>query len=207
MSDRQRCVTADRPEAKTETCFRFAGAVAAPTIPSTAVRAYLKMFGCVAVCGYDDGRVSVSRDPFTPKHEPIAGVWWVSSPVAALAIKARCEHDEHADVARAAAGLRIALTSNAAAIANAERAIRRMNTLVDAAQQQGLMKMLNARYRQERMRARQQGRCFPAYGVVHKRFVQSLLRIASGETPNKSLVEMALGVTSEATQPSARGRG
>ena len=83
-----------------------------------------------------------------------------------------------------------------------------MNVLVDQAQQQGLMRCLNARYRQERMRARDQGRSFPSYAVIHRRFVQSLLRIASGEVPTKSLVEMALMVdAAEATQPSARGRG
>ena len=83
-----------------------------------------------------------------------------------------------------AAGLRIALTSNANAIARAEAAIKRMDVLVAQAQQAGLMKMLNGRYREERMRAREQGRSFPPYAIIHKRFVQSLLRIASGEVPS-----------------------
>jgi hypothetical protein len=174
MSDRQRCVTADRPEAKTETCFRFAGAVAAPTIPSTAVRAYLKMFQCIAVYVFGDGRVSVSADPFTLKRAPIAGIWWCSSPAQALAIKRQCEAEEISDVVSVAAGLRIGITSNAVAISRAQAAIARMHTLVDQAQQAGLMKMLNGRYREERMRARQRGNSFPPYATVHRRFVSSL---------------------------------
>jgi hypothetical protein len=189
-----------------EAAFAEADPASAVTIPSTAVRSYLQLFQCIAVCAYDDGRVSVSRDPFTVKRAPIAGVWWCSSPAQALAIKRQCEAEEISDVVSVAAGLRIGITSNAVAISRAEAAIARMNVLVDQAQQRGLMKMLNSRYRDERMRARQRGQSFPAYGVIHQRFVQSLLRIASGEMPNKSLVEMALGVASDGTQPSSGGR-
>lgn len=133
-------------------------------------------------------------------------VWWVHSATAALSIKQQAEREETADVVGVAAGLRIPITSNAAAIARAEAAIARMNVLVEAAQQRGLMKMLNGRYREERMRARGEGRGFPPYATIHKRFVQSLLRIAAGEVPNKSLVEIALGLTHEATKPSSGGR-
>jgi hypothetical protein len=80
-----------------------------------------------------------------------------------------------------------------------------MNVLVDQAQQAGLMRCLNGRYRQERMRARDQGRSFPPYATVHKRFVQSLLRIASGEVPQRSLVEMALMVDVSEAMPRASG--
>jgi hypothetical protein len=186
--------------------FAEADPASAVTTPSTAVRAYLRMFRCVAVYVSDGDRVSVSLDPFTPKHPPIAAVWWVNSAPAALAIREECEAEESSDVVTIAAGLHIALTTNAQAITNAERAIARMNVLVDQAQQQGLMRCLNARYRQERMRTRDQGRSFPPYAIIHKRFVQSLLRIASGEVPQRSLVEIALGITHEATQPDSRGR-
>ena len=130
-----------------------------------------------------------------------------SSPTAALAIKEQCEAEETCDIVTIAAGLRIPVTSNSAAISRAEASIERMNVLVAQAQQAGLMRCLNARYRQERMRARDQGRSFPAYAIIHRRFVQSLLRIASGEVPNKSLVDMALGVGSDTAQPRAGGRG
>jgi hypothetical protein len=190
MSDRQCCVTADRREAKSETRFAFAGADAAP---SAQVRSYLKMFGCIAVIVRDTGQVSVSRDPVGPMRGGIEAIWCVSSPVAALAIKERCEAEEHGDVVSTAAGLRITLTSNTDAIARAEAAIARMNALVNVAKQRGLMKMLNARYAEERQHARRQGRAFPSYNVVHKRFVQALLRIAAGQTPSKSLVDQAIG--------------
>jgi len=170
-----------------ESAFASADAVPSIITPSPAIRSYLRMFQCVAVYVVD-GRVSVSVDPFTPKRAPIAGVWWVSNATAALAIKEACEAEEHSDVVSVAAGLRIGLTSNAIAISRAEAAIARMNVLVDQAKQAGLMRCLNGRYRQERMRARAEGRSFPAYATVHKRFVQSLLRIASGQTPNKGLV-------------------
>ena len=61
--------------------------------------------------------------------------------------KRRCEAEEHADVVSVARGLRIPLTSNAAAIAKAEAAIKRMDVLVDQAKQAGLMSCLNAGYR------------------------------------------------------------
>jgi hypothetical protein len=44
------------------------------------------------------------------------------------------------------------------------------------------------------MRARSDGRSFPPYGVIHKRFVQALPRIGSGQVPQRSLVELALGI-------------
>ena len=44
----------------------FAGADAAIITPSPAVRSYLKLFQCVAVVVFDDGRVSVSLDPSHP---------------------------------------------------------------------------------------------------------------------------------------------
>ena len=174
-------------------------------VPTPAVRSYLQLFGCIALIVTGD-RVTVSKDPFTPMRRPMDAVWWVSTAAAAISIKEQCEAEETADVVSIAAGLRIGITSNAAVIANAERAIGRMNVLVAQAQQAGLMKMLNGRYRQERMRAREQGRSFPPYAIIHKRFVQSLLRIASGEVPQRSLVEIALGITHEATQPDSRGR-
>jgi hypothetical protein len=93
MSPQLVACVADSAEAD-ESEARFAFAVPIAT-PSPQIRAYLKMFQCIAVIVYDDGRVSVSRDPFTPKHAPIAGVWWVSSPAQALAIKERCEAEEH----------------------------------------------------------------------------------------------------------------
>jgi hypothetical protein len=163
------------------------------------------LFGCIAVT-VTDGRIGVCRDPFTPIRRPMDAVWWVSTAAAAISLKEQCEAEETSDVVSVAAGLRIGITSNAVVIANAERAIGRMNVLVAQAQQAGLMKMLNGRYRQERMRAREQGRSFPPYAIIHRRFVQSLLRIAAGEVPQRSLVEIALGITHEATQPSSRGR-
>ena len=76
-----------------------------------------------------------------------------------------------------------------------------MGVLVDVAKERGLLKMLNARYAEERMRARRQGRGYPAYQVVHKRFVRALLRVAAGELPQRSLVDQALG----STTPSSSG--
>ena len=174
-------------------------------IPTPAVRSYLQLFGCIAIT-VTDGRIGVCRDPFTPICRRMDAVWWVHNAAAAISIREQCEAEETSDVVSVAAGLRIGITSNAAVIANAERAIGRMNVLVAQAQQAGLMKMLNSRYRAKRMKARAEGRSFPAYATVHRHFVQSLLRIASGEVPRRSLVEMALGISHEATQPDSRGR-
>jgi hypothetical protein len=199
---------ADRAEAplKGKRVSHLPAAEPAPVIiPTPAVRSYLALFGCIALIITGD-RVTVAKDPFTPVRRPMDGVWWVNTATAALSIKQQCEAEETSDVVSVAAGLRIGITSNAAVIANAERAIGRMNVLVAQAQQAGLIKMLNGRYREERMRARSKGRSFPAYATVHRRFVQSLLRIASGEVPQRSLVEIALGITHEATQPDSRGR-
>ena len=166
----------------------------APVItPSPAVRTYLQLFQCIAIT-VTDGRIGVCRDPFTPIRRRFDAVWWCASATGALAIKERCEAEETNDVCSGARGLRIPVTSNAAAIAKAEAAIARMNVLVDQAKQAGLMRCLNHRYRQERMRARDEGRSFPPYATIHKRFVQSLLRIAAGEVPMRGLVEEALGV-------------
>jgi hypothetical protein len=206
MSPQPVALVADRAEATN--CRRsptIAGADGAVIIPTPAVRSYLALFGCIALIITGD-RVTVAKDPFTPVRRPMDGVWWVNTATAALSIKQQCEAEETSDVVSVAAGLRIGITSNAAVIANAERAIGRMNVLVAQAQQAGLIKMLNGRYREERMRARSKGRSFPAYATVHRRFVQSLLRIASGEVPQRSLVEIALGITHEASQPDSRGR-
>ena len=125
---------------------------------------------------------------------------------AAIPIKEQCEAEETIDVVSVAAGLRIGITSNAAVIANAERAIGRMNALVAQAQQAGLMKMLNGRYRQERMRrASKDARSRPMPSSTSV-LCRALLRIASGEVPQRSLVEEVLGITHEATQPDSRGR-
>ena len=160
------CV-ADRAEA--ESCPNsdsFAGADAAPAvaIPSVSVRSYLQLFQCIALIITGD-RVTVSRDPFTPMRRRFDAVY---SAAAALQIKEACEAEEHADVVSVARGLRIALTSNADAITKAEAAIARMDVMVSEAQQRGLMKYLNHRYRQERIRARAEGRSFPSYGVIHR---------------------------------------
>ena len=201
-------LAADRAAApsKRKLTSHLSAAEPAPVIvPTAAVRSYLQLFDCIALIVTGD-RVTFAKDPSAPPRRPMDSVWWVHNAAAAISIKEACEAEEHADVVSVAAGLRIPLTSNAVAIAKAEAAIARMNVLVEAAQQRGLMKMLNGRYREERMRARREGRAFPPYATIHKRFVQSLLRIASGEVPNKSLVEIALGLTHEATQPSSGGR-
>ena len=161
-------------------------------IPTPAIRSYLRLFQCVALVVTDD-RVTVSLDPFTARLRPDA-VWWVHSAAEAIAVKEQCERKHHADVVSVAKHLHIALTSNTAAIARAEQAIARLNVLVAQAKEQGLMRCLNARYREERMRARSGGRGFPPYATIHKKFVQSLLRIASGEVPLRSLVDQALGL-------------
>ena len=63
MSDRQRCVTADRPEAGSSSISDLiAGADAPIAIPSASVRAYLKTFGLVAIVAYADGWLSCTLD-------------------------------------------------------------------------------------------------------------------------------------------------
>jgi hypothetical protein len=187
---------ADRAAARSKgnSSLLIAAEPAPVAIPTPAVRSYLQLFQCIAVT-MTDSRIGVCRDPFTPLRRCFDAVWWVTNATAAISIKEQCEAEEHTDVVSVARGLHITLTSNASAIARAEAAIARMNVLVEAAQQRGLMKMLNGRYREERMRARREGRAFPPYATIHKRFVQSLLRIASGEVPNRSLVEIALDTT------------
>jgi hypothetical protein len=206
MSPRPVVACVDRASAQKGIRVPFSGVEPAPVIiPTAAVRSYLQLFGCIALIITGD-RVTVAKDPFTPLRRPMDGVWWVHNAAAAISIKEQCEAEETADVVSVAAGLRIPLTSNAAAIARAEGAIKRMDVLVAQAQQAGLMKMLNGRYRAERMKARAAGRLFPSYATIHRRFVQSLLRIASGQVPQRSLVEDALGITHEATQPRSGGR-
>jgi hypothetical protein len=172
------------------------------TVPSTAVRAYLRSFQLVAlVCS--GGRISVSRDPFRPMGGRIEAVWWVASAAQALEVMQQCEREESLDVYNVAQGLGIGLTPNNVAIANAERAVACLDARMAAAQDAGLLKALNHRYRVARMAARQRGQSFPPYQIVHRRFTQLLYRIAAGEVPTRSLVEEALDLPQEATQPSA----
>ena len=72
-----------------------------------------------------------------------------------------------------------------AALRRAAKAIARMDALVAQAKDAGLMSMLNARYREERMKARRQGRAYPSYVIVHKRFVRARIRIAAGQVPTR----------------------
>jgi hypothetical protein len=177
----------------------FAGSAVA--IPSTAVRAYLRSFQLVAlVCS--GGKISVSRDPFRPMGGKIEAVWWVGSAAQALEVMHQCELEESLDVYSVARGLGVQLTANDTAISNAEKAVTCLDARMAQAQDAGLLKTLNTRYRQARMAARQRGESFPPYQIVHKRFTQLLYRIAAGERPTRSLVEEALGVASEPTQPS-----
>jgi hypothetical protein len=175
----------------------------AVTVPSTAVRAYLRSFQLVAlVCS--GGKISVSRDPFRPMGGRIEAVWWVGSAAQALEVMHQCEREESLDVYSVAQGLGVQLTANDAAIANAERSVACLDARMAQAQNAGLLKTLNHRYREARMAARQRGQTFPPYAVVHRRFKQALYRIAAGERPTRSLVEQALDVPHEAT-PAASG--
>jgi hypothetical protein len=177
--------------AEAEGAFHGADAIA---VPSTAVRAYLRSFQLVAlVCS--GGRISVSRDPFRPMGGRIEAVWWVGSAAQALEVMEQCRREETLDVYSVAQGLGIRLTSNNVAIANAERAVTCLDARMAAAQDAGLLKALNHRYREARMAARQRGQSFPPYQIVHRRFTQLLYRIAAGEVPTRSLVEQALDVS------------
>jgi hypothetical protein len=150
----------------------------AVTVPSTAVRAYLRSFQLVAlVCS--GGRISVSRDPFRPMGGRIEAVWWVGSAAQALEVMRQCELEETVDVYSVARGLGIQLTTNDAAISNAERSVASLDARMAQAQNAGLLKTLNHRYREARMAARQRGESFPPYQIVHKRFTQLLYRIAA----------------------------
>jgi hypothetical protein len=174
----------------------------AVTVPSTAVRAYLRSFQLVAlVCS--GGKISVSRDPFRPMGGRIEAVWWIGSAAQALEVMHQCELEESLDVYSVAQGLGIRLTPNNVAIANAERAVASLDARMAQAQNAGLLKTLNTRYRQARMAARQRGQTFPPYQIVHRRFTQLLYRIAAGEVPTRSLVDEALDLPHEATQPSS----
>ena len=174
----------------------YADTAAAPALrkPSAAVRSFLTDSQCVAVTLSDTGRVGVSTDPFRPMSGRLARVWWVHNAASALAIKDQCLAENSSDIAGIARQLRIPLVPNDTAIANAEAAICRMDALLAAAKQHGLLTMLNTRYRIERTRARQAGKSFPPYGTVHRRFRSALLRIAVGQVPTRALVEIALGI-------------
>ena len=118
----------------------------AVTVPSTAVRAYLRSFQLVAlVCS--GGRISVSRDPFRPMGGRIEAVWWVGSAAQALEVMHQCELEESLDVYSVAQGLGVQLTPNDAAIANAERSVACLDARMAQAQNAGLLKTLNTRYR------------------------------------------------------------
>ncbi len=131
----------------------------------------------------------------------IEAVWWVGGAAQALEVMHQCEREESLDVYSVAQGLGIQLTANDAAIANAERSVACLDARMAQAQNAGLLKTLNHRYREARMAARQRGETFPPYAVVYRRFTQALYRIAAGERPTRSLVEQALDVAPEATQP------
>ena len=120
-------------------------------------------------------------------------------PAQALEVMHQCELEESLDVYSVAQGLGIRLTPNDVAIANAEKAVTCLDARMAAAQDAGLLKTLNTRYRQARMAARQRGQTFPPYAVVHRRFTQALYRIAAGEVPTRSLVEQALDMSASKT--------
>jgi hypothetical protein len=184
--------------AEAEGAFHGADAI---TVPSTAVRAYLRTFGAVAIVAYADGTVGCTKDIGRPLRSKPVAVWWAPNAALAIEVVRQCEAEHNTDITGVAYGLGVRLTPNNVAIANAERAVACLDDRMAQAQNAGLLKTLNTRYRQARMAARQRGQSFPPYQIVHRRFTQLLYRIAAGEVPTRSLVEEALDAPHEATQP------
>jgi hypothetical protein len=179
----------------------FHGAAPEIVVPSTAVRAYLRTFGAIAIVAYADGSIGCTKDIGRPlKSKPVA-VWWAPNAGLAVEVVRQCEAEHHTDITSVAYGLGVRLTPNDVAIANAERALATLDARIKEAQQRGYMKVFNKRYAHLRRQARSQGASFMSYGVAVHRLKQELARCLAGKVDG-SVVERALGVAPEATQPS-----
>ena len=149
----------------------YADTAAAPALrkPSAAVRSFLTDSQCVAVTLSDHRPRRRLDDPFRPMSGRLARVWWVHNRRVGAGDQGSMPGGTSSDIAGIARQLRRrSLVPNRTAIANAEAAICRMDALLAAAKQHGLLTMLNTRYRIEQTSA-PAGKSFPPYGTVHRR--------------------------------------
>lgn len=157
----QQPVTCVRAEA--EGAFYGAAEI---TVPSTAVRAYLRTFGAVAIVAYADGSTGCTKDIGRPLRSKPVAVWWAPNAGFAIEVVRQCQAEHNTDITSVAHGLNIRLTPNDVTIANAERALAVLDARLEEAQQRGYMKVFNKRYAHLRRRPRQQGASFMSYGVA-----------------------------------------
>jgi hypothetical protein len=118
------CIAESAEAANCRRSPTIAGEDAVPiTIPSTAVRAYLRSFGAIAIVAYADGSIGCTKDIGRPlRSKPIA-VWWAPNAALAIEVVRQCQAEESSDVTSVAYGLNIRLTAHDVAIANAQRAL------------------------------------------------------------------------------------
>ena len=183
----------------------FAGDAAVVT-PSPAIRAYLQAYGLCVIAITRDQTVHLTRDVGRLRPLPVLAAWW--GPAAAcVRIKQLLDRQGSVDVLAAAASLRVVVAPHDAVIAKARDAVGRIDHALEVAQANGLLKLFNHRYRIERQKARAQGRQFPPYGAAFTRFKRLLYTAAPGaEGFDGDIVNKALGVVPEATQPSSAVR-
>lgn len=196
MSDRQRCVTADRPEADQVRSLNLIADAASITTPSPAVRAYLRTFGLVAIVVYPDGSIGITQDVGRPLYAVPCAIWWCSQAHQAIEIKAQAEAEHTDDVCTVARDFGVTLAAHADVIARAEQAVRRLDDRLERAKANGLLKSFNRAFAARRLEARRRGQRFPQYAVCFDRLRRELYAAASGSV-DVGMIERALGTTAK----------
>ena len=189
--------------AEAEGAFHGADAIA---VPSPAIRAYLQAYGLCAIAITRDHTVHLTRDVGRLRPLPVLAAWWCPA-ATCVRIKQLLDRQGSVDVLAAAASLRAVVAPHNEVVAKARDAVGRIDHALEVAQANGLLKRFNHRYRVERQKARAQGRQFPSYAAAFTRFKRLLYTAAPGAAGvDGDIVNKALGVAPEATQPSSAVR-
>jgi hypothetical protein len=185
--------------------FADADPLPSVAIPTTAVRAYLRTFGAVAIVAYQDGSLGCTKDVGRPLRSKPVAVWWAPNAALAIEIVRQCQSEHHTDITTVARGLGVMLTAHDVAIANAERAVACLYARLEEARQRGLLQAFNQRYAALRQQARSQGVGFMAYSVAVHRLRGELMRAVAGDV-RADMIDRALGIASNNSNAAADGR-
>jgi hypothetical protein len=153
-----------------------------------AVRSYIAGFDLAALAVTDRG-IRLTLDPAGAR-----AAWWCRAADAEPLREGLAEHQSF-DVLYAARQLAVSVTPHHVVLARASAALARIDTRLDQAQEQGLLKQFNREYKRRRALAKERGQGFIIYRHARARLRKLLAAMAAtGESP-ESLFDRVFDAT------------
>ena len=150
--------------------------------PDKAIHDYMRGFDLRVTFPASGGDVLVGLDPGAVDRD-----WWATRRHA-YKVARRVEHMRSPSIVAAAADLGGALTEHHVAIARAQAAVERIDTVLAAAQAAGDLKFFNSQFRRRRVAAKAAGRRFMTYGAA----VRGLRRVLAGAAADGAMIATLL---------------